>query len=100
MHTAVALSTADAMRRDIPLVVPHKQARGTASVIGCDQNLVLSGWGRYDAKILAELRTMRRRIGVHKYLRRTRRQLRLKLSAQLVIHKGQSADEIDGLAVY
>jgi hypothetical protein len=82
------------------LVVPRKLARGTASVSGCDRNLALSGWGRYDAKILAELRTMRRRIGVHKYLRRTGRQLRLKLSAELVIHKAQSANEIDGLAVY
>jgi hypothetical protein len=66
MYAAVALSSADTMRRDIRLVVPHKQARGMASVIGCDQNLALSGGGGYDAKILAELRTMRRRVSVHK----------------------------------
>jgi hypothetical protein len=49
-------------------------------------SLSLSGWGGDNAKILPERRTMRRHIGVHKHLRRTGRQLRLKLGAQLVIH--------------
>src|SRR5438105_10607945 len=44
-------------------------------------NLALLGWGGDDAKILPERRAMCRRIGVHKNLRRTRRQLGLKLGA-------------------
>jgi hypothetical protein len=78
---AVALSSADAMRRDIPLVVPQtspEARRRSSDAI----KISLSGRGGYDAKILAELRTMRRRIGIHKGLRRTGRQLRLKLRAE------------------
>jgi hypothetical protein len=62
-------------------------------------DLALSGQGGHDAKLFPELRTMRRRIGVHKQLRRTGRQLRLKLGAQLVIHQGEGPNEIDRLPV-
>lgn len=63
-------------------------------------DLALLGQGGHDAKLLPELRTMRRRIGVHKHLRRTGRQLCLKLGAQLVIHQGEGPNEIDRLPVY
>jgi hypothetical protein len=62
-------------------------------------DLALSGQGGHDAKLFPELRTMRRRIGVHKHLRRTGRQLRLKLGAQLIIHQGEGPNEIDRLPV-
>ena len=63
-------------------------------------DLALSGQGGHDAKLLPELRTMRRRIGVHKHLRRTGRQLCLKLGAQLVIHQGEGSNEINRSPVY
>jgi hypothetical protein len=62
-------------------------------------DLALSGQGGHDAKLFPEPRTMRRRIGVHKHLRRTGRQLRLKLGAQLVIHQGEGSNKINRLPV-